>query len=39
MGEGDASSVVVLGTAFAAEDGLDWKVQTAATGVELPAGG
>jgi hypothetical protein len=29
----------VLGTAFATEDGLDWKAETAATGVQLPAGG
>jgi hypothetical protein len=39
MGDGDSASVVVLGTAFAAEEGLDWKAETAATGVELPAGG
>jgi hypothetical protein len=39
MAEGETSSVVVLGTAFAAEDGLDWKAETAATGVQLPAGG
>jgi hypothetical protein len=31
--------VVVLGSAFADEEGLDWKAETAATGVELPAGG
>jgi hypothetical protein len=36
---GDASSVLVLGAAFAGEDGLEWKAATAATGVELPAGG
>jgi hypothetical protein len=35
----ETSSVVVLGAGFAAEDGLDWKLATAATGVELPAGG
>ena len=39
MGEAEASSVVVLGAGFAAEEGLDWKVATAATGLELPAGG
>jgi hypothetical protein len=39
LGGDEASSVVVLGTGFAAEDGLDWKLATAATGVELPAGG
>jgi hypothetical protein len=32
-------SVVVLGAAFAAEDGLEWKLATAATGTELPGGG
>ncbi|SFK99487.1 hypothetical protein [Geodermatophilus ruber] len=32
-------AVVALGPGFAAEDGLDWKLETAATGVELPAGG
>ena len=39
MAESETSSVVVLGTAFATEDGLDWKAETAATGVQLPAGG
>ena len=39
MGEGETSSVVVLGSGFADEEGLDWKAETAATGVELPAGG
>ncbi len=39
MGEQEPSSVVVLGAGFADEDGLEWKVATAATGVELPAGG
>jgi hypothetical protein len=29
----------VLGSAFADEQGLDWKAATAASGVELPAGG
>jgi len=37
--EGETSSVVVLGTAFADEDGVDWKAETAATGVQLPGGG
>jgi hypothetical protein len=32
-------SVIALGAGFAAEDGLDWKVETAATGAELPGGG
>jgi hypothetical protein len=39
MAEGEPSSVVVLGAGFAQEEGLDWKVATAATGVQLPAGG
>ena len=39
LGEEEPSSVVVLGAGFAAEEGLDWKVETAATGVQLPAGG
>jgi hypothetical protein len=39
MAEGEPSSVVVLGSGFAEEEGLDWKVETATTGVELPAGG
>ncbi|WP_369252377.1 hypothetical protein [Geodermatophilus amargosae] len=34
-----AETVVALGTGFGAEDGLDWKVETAATGTQLPAGG
>jgi hypothetical protein len=32
-------TVVALGAGFAAEDGLDWKVQTAAGGTQLPGGG
>jgi hypothetical protein len=32
-------TVVALGAAFAAEEGLDWKLQTAATGTQLPGGG
>ncbi|MGY1723316.1 hypothetical protein [Blastococcus sp. SYSU DS0533] len=39
LGEEDPGSVVALGSGFAAEDGLDWKVETAATGVQLPGGG
>ncbi|WP_346622524.1 hypothetical protein [Blastococcus montanus] len=35
----ETDSVVALGAGFGAEDGLDWKVETAATGVELPGGG
>ncbi|MGY1884924.1 hypothetical protein ACI799_06435 [Blastococcus sp. SYSU DS0753] len=39
LGEAQPEAVVALGAGFAAEDGLDWKVETAATGVELPGGG
>ncbi|CCG02279.1 hypothetical protein [Blastococcus saxobsidens] len=39
MAEQSPETVVALGAGFAAEDGLDWKVATAATGVELPGGG
>jgi hypothetical protein len=33
------SGVVLLGAGFAADPGLDWKLQTAATGTQLPGGG
>jgi hypothetical protein len=36
---GQAASVVVLGTDLAAEPGLDWKLDTAVTGTQLPGGG
>ncbi|PZU43449.1 MAG: hypothetical protein DI571_08910 [Arsenicicoccus sp.] len=39
LAEDDAAHVVALGTGFAAEDGLDWKLETAATGTQLPGGG
>ncbi|HZB19280.1 MAG TPA: hypothetical protein VE463_05530 [Blastococcus sp.] len=39
LAEADAEHVVALGAAFAAEDGLDWKLATAATGTQLPGGG
>jgi hypothetical protein len=39
LGEAEPESVVALGAGFAAEEGLDWKVATAATGVQLPGGG
>jgi hypothetical protein len=39
LAEADAGHVVALGAAFAAEDGLDWKLATAATGPQLPGGG
>ncbi|MGR7026030.1 hypothetical protein [Geodermatophilus sp. URMC 62] len=34
-----AGTVVALGAGFADEEGLDWKVETAATGAQLPGGG
>ncbi|SNS96490.1 hypothetical protein SAMN04488107_4462 [Geodermatophilus saharensis] len=34
-----ADTVVALGAAFGAEEGLDWKLETAATGTQLPGGG
>jgi hypothetical protein len=34
-----AETVVALGAGFGAEEGLDWKLETAATGTQLPAGG
>ncbi|MDT0275892.1 hypothetical protein [Blastococcus goldschmidtiae] len=34
-----ADAVIALGAGFAAEQGLDWKVETAATGTQLPGGG
>jgi hypothetical protein len=34
-----ADTVVALGAGFGAEEGLDWKLETAATGAQLPAGG
>jgi hypothetical protein len=36
---GGVPSVVVLGADLAAEPGLDWKLDTAATGTQLPGGG
>ncbi|HEX2075020.1 MAG TPA: hypothetical protein VHF92_14655 [Geodermatophilus sp.] len=39
MQEDRPEAVVALGADLGAEEGLEWKVQTAATGVELPAGG
>ncbi|RZU30785.1 hypothetical protein [Blastococcus saxobsidens] len=33
------AAVVALGAGFAAEEGLDWKTATAATGDQLPGGG
>ncbi|MGY2084240.1 hypothetical protein [Blastococcus sp. SYSU DS0539] len=39
LAEDDAEHVVALGAGFGAEDGLDWKLATAATGTQLPGGG
>jgi hypothetical protein len=39
LSEEELEHVVALGSALADEPGLDWKVETAATGVQLPGGG
>jgi hypothetical protein len=39
LGERQPGTVVALGAGFAAEEGLDWKLETAATGEQLPGGG
>jgi hypothetical protein len=39
LAEPDPEAVVVLGPEFAGEEGLDWKLETAATGAQLPGGG
>jgi hypothetical protein len=39
MAEQQPETVVALGAGFAAEDGLDWKLETAAAGEQLPGGG
>ncbi|RBY94697.1 hypothetical protein DQ244_05310 [Blastococcus sp. TBT05-19] len=39
LAEAPNASVVALGAGFAAEEGLDWKTATAATGEQLPGGG
>jgi hypothetical protein len=39
LGEADPEAVVALGSEFADEDGLDWKLETAVTEVRLPGGG
>jgi hypothetical protein len=39
LGEHEPDAVVLLGAGFAAEDGLDWKLAAAETGVQLPGGG
>ena len=39
LGEQQPETVVALGAGFAAEEGLDWKLEAAATGQQLPGGG
>ena len=39
LGEQQPGTVVALGAGFGAEEGLDWKLETAATGQQLPGGG
>jgi hypothetical protein len=39
LGEQQPGTVVALGAGFDAEEGLDWKLETAATGRQLPGGG
>jgi hypothetical protein len=39
LAEADPQAVIVLGPEFAGEDGLEWKLETAATGAQLPGGG
>ena len=39
VGWAGTEAVVALGTGFGAEDGLDWKVETAVDGRQLPGGG
>ncbi len=39
LGEQQPETVVALGAGFAAEEGLDWKLEAAATGAQLPGGG
>jgi hypothetical protein len=39
LAEQQPETIVALGAGFAAEEGLDWKLETAATGEQLPGGG
>ncbi|SHN50706.1 hypothetical protein SAMN05660350_00215 [Geodermatophilus obscurus] len=39
MAEQQPGTVVALGAGFATEEGLDWKLETAAAGEQLPGGG
>lgn len=39
LSEAEPDNVLAIGSGFAAQDGLDWKLATAATGTQLPGGG
>lgn len=39
LSEAKPDNVLAIGAGFAAQDGLDWKLATAATGTQLPGGG
>ncbi|MGY1637591.1 hypothetical protein ACI78V_13185 [Geodermatophilus sp. SYSU D00742] len=39
LAEDQPGAVLALGPEYGAEDGLDWKLETAATGEQLPGGG
>jgi hypothetical protein len=39
LADAEPETVIALGAGFAAEDGLDWKVETAAGSARLPGGG
>jgi hypothetical protein len=39
LGEQQPETIVALGAGFAADEGLDWKLEAAATGQQLPGGG
>jgi hypothetical protein len=39
LAQAQPEAVVAIGAGFAAEDGLDWKVETAVQGRQLPGGG
>ena len=39
LADAEPEAVVALGAGFATEDGLDWKIETAAAGTQLPGGG
>ncbi len=39
LSETEPEAVIALGAGYAAQQGLDWKLQTAASGTQLPGGG